>query len=138
MSNCSIYVLKLAQGRYYVGKSSKSVDERFAAHLSGNGSEWTKIYEPIKIIELKENVSPFEEDSTVLRWMSMKGIDNVRGGSYSTIRLSNNTKAEINKKIIGATWTFLSGVWEWGFTGSTPFNPPLKCSFIKQVIDESE
>lgn len=81
-SNMKLYILELIEGKYYVGKTNKSVEDRFIEHFKGTGSEWTSIYEPIKIIERIDNVDDFDEDKYTKIYMSKYGIDNVRGGSY--------------------------------------------------------
>ena len=48
----NIYVLKLKNNKYYVGKTSKPTF-RLNDHFSKNGSYWTKKYKPISIIELR-------------------------------------------------------------------------------------
>jgi cellular nucleic acid-binding protein len=78
----SIYVLKLENNKYYVGKTSKPVNERYDEHLNGKGSEWTKLYKPIKIKETKTSADQFDEDKYTKIYMAKYGIDNVRGGSY--------------------------------------------------------
>lgn len=82
-----IYVLKLKQGKYYVGKTKKP-DYRFDDHLKSHGSSWTKKYKPIKILELFEG-DKFDEDKYVMKYMDKYGIENVRGGSYSSVKLNN-------------------------------------------------
>ena len=47
-----IYAIKLEQGKYYVGKTNNP-QFRIESHFNSNGSEWTKIYKPIKVLELK-------------------------------------------------------------------------------------
>lgn len=81
-----IYVLKCDQEKYYVGKTNKSVIERFGEHINNPGV-WTKKYKPIKIIESFESFSEFDEDTTTLKYMKKYGIDNVRGGTYTQINL---------------------------------------------------
>ncbi len=40
-----IYVLECESGKYYVGKTDRTIGERFAEHVGGiKCSEWTKIY----------------------------------------------------------------------------------------------
>lgn len=87
-----IYVLKLEQGKWYVGKSN-DVARRYEQHLQGiHGSAWTKKYKPIKIDYEKNTESPFDEDLEVKKLMIIYGIENVRGGSYIYEKL---TKVQI-------------------------------------------
>ena len=87
----NIYILKLKNNNYYVGKS-QDPEKRFVEHLSGSGSSWTQLHEPIEIIDIIQNVDDFEEDKQVKKLMLLHGIDNVRGGSYSQIELSQEQK----------------------------------------------
>ena len=50
----SVYVLKLEQNKYYVGVS-KNVYKRIQEHFNSNGSQWTKLYNPIDIVEVIPN-----------------------------------------------------------------------------------
>ncbi len=97
----NIYILKLTDNKYYVGKT-KDVNKRFQEHLSGSGSNWTQLYKPLEILKIIRNISPFEEDKQVKELMSIYGIDNVRGGSYSKIQLSQEEKQTLQKEIWGA------------------------------------
>lgn len=101
-TNLLIYVIRLQDGKYYIGKTSKTIDDRFAEHCSGHGSEWTQLHRPIEVVESKVG-DKWEEDSTTLRWMEKYGVDNVRGGSYVQIKLSTEVLQEINRKISSAT-----------------------------------
>jgi hypothetical protein len=83
----NIYILRLEGGRYYVGKSD-NVMNRYQQHLNGGGSAWTRKYKPVSLVKTIENVSPFEEDRYVKEYMSIFGIENVRGGSYVEMNLS--------------------------------------------------
>jgi predicted GIY-YIG superfamily endonuclease len=85
--SCWIYVLKCQGGRYYVGKTIGPVDQRINDHLSGNGSEWTRRFQPIEVVEKFWNENYEGEDSKVKEYMRQYGIDFVRGGSYSQIEL---------------------------------------------------
>jgi hypothetical protein len=82
-----LYVLYLKSNKFYVGKTCKKVIDRFNIHKKGNGSEWTKIYKPIKILEQFESNDKFDEDKYTKKYMDKFGIDNVRGGSYSSVIL---------------------------------------------------
>ena len=87
----TIYILKLNNNKYYIGKTNRNVKERYQEHLEGIGSFWTKKYEPLSIIKQIENSSPFDEDRYVKEYMAMYGIDNVRGGSYNQEELNSET-----------------------------------------------
>lgn len=49
-NNINIYVLKLIQNKYYIGKTSKNIFDRFYKHIKCNGAIWTKLYRPINMI----------------------------------------------------------------------------------------
>jgi predicted GIY-YIG superfamily endonuclease len=85
----TIYALKLESNKYYVGQTHRATGAniRFQEHKSGNGSEWTKLYKPISILETYETESLFEEDILTKKYMIKYGIENVRGGSYTKIDL---------------------------------------------------
>lgn len=85
----SIYVLKLQQNKFYIG-SSDNVYKRITDHFHGKGSQWTKKYIPIDIIEVIPECDIYDEDKITKKYMFKYGIDNVRGGSYVTINLNNN------------------------------------------------
>jgi predicted GIY-YIG superfamily endonuclease len=89
MASLIIYALLLESNKYYIGKTNetKGVNLRFQEHLSGIGSEWTKIYTPISIIQSYKHESSFEEDVLTKKYMMKYGIENVRGGSYTKIDL---------------------------------------------------
>ncbi len=95
-----IYLLKLEQDKYYVGKTDH-VDHRVAQHFNQQGSEWTKLYKPISLISSKACESPFDEDNCVKENMLLYGIDNVRGGSYSTIHLTKSDCEVLQKELRG-------------------------------------
>jgi predicted GIY-YIG superfamily endonuclease len=101
MSTTNIYVLRLAGGRYYVGKAD-SIEQRYAQHLSGRGSAWTKLHKPIGIDKTFERVSPFEEDKITKEYMSKYGIDNVRGGLYVEIELPDSLRETLQREIWAA------------------------------------
>lgn len=101
MSSTNVYILRLEGGRYYVGKSD-NVMNRYAQHIKGGGSAWTKKYKPIAIAKIIENVSSFEEDKITKEYMSKYGIDKVRGGSYVEIELDDFQKETLNCEIWGA------------------------------------
>jgi hypothetical protein len=102
MSKTNIYVLRLEGGRYYIGKSDNVIN-RYQEHLKGSGSAWTRKYKPISIVKTIENVSPFEEDRYVKEYMNIYGIQNVRGGSYVQMDLTETQKSALIMEIRGAS-----------------------------------
>ena len=79
--NLFIYVLKLEQNKYYIGKT-KDLFTRFDSHKKGTASNWTKKYKPIFVERVIERASVFDEDKYTKEYMNKYGIDNVRGGAY--------------------------------------------------------
>jgi cellular nucleic acid-binding protein len=84
-----IYTLQLEKGKYYVGKTNNP-KFRLENHFNSNGSEWTKIYKPIKVLEIKPNCDDYDEDKITRQYMDKYGIDNVRGGSFVTVNLDKS------------------------------------------------
>jgi hypothetical protein len=88
----TLYVLSLEEDKIYVGTTDRCLRDRICEHFSDNGSEWTKVYKPIKVVEIIENADKFDEDKYTKIYMNKYGIDNVRGGSYCMIELSEEQK----------------------------------------------
>lgn len=88
-----IYVLKLENGKYYVG-STNNLQRRLSQHILGQGCMWTQKYKPCNIIEL-ERCEDFKEDMITKKYMKLYGIDNVRGGQYSQIELGQLQISEL-------------------------------------------
>jgi len=97
-----IYILQLELNKYYIGKTNNP-DIRLDSHFNSNGSEWTRIYKPIKVYELISDCDSYDEDKFTLKYMEKEGIDNVRGGSFSQIKLSDEQIKLINQMIKGAS-----------------------------------
>ena len=93
-----IYILKLKEGKYYIGKT-KNIEKRWNEHLSGEGSGWTKKYKPTFLMKIIVSTSYFDEDKYVKEYMAKYGIENVRGGTYSNIVLDDNSILVLEKEI---------------------------------------
>ena len=86
----TIYTLELENEKYYVGRSDVP-NQRILAHFEELGSKWTKIHKPLKVLtEIKGD--EFDEEKYTLIAMEKYGIDNVRGGSYCKIKMSQEEK----------------------------------------------
>lgn len=95
-----IYVLKLQEGKFYIGKTNNPVF-RLENHFSNNGSFWTKKYSPISVLEIIENCDVYDEDKYTIKYMDKYGIDNVRGGSFCEISLNEHNIFTLNQMIKG-------------------------------------
>lgn len=92
-----LYVLELEQGKFYVGKSS-NVEERFIEHIDGLGSEFTKLYKAVRIVDKRE-YDDFDEDKFVKKYMMCYGIENVRGGVYSQVKLMDDDVNRLKREM---------------------------------------
>ena len=97
----NIYILKLENNKYYVGKTTNP-KFRLGQHFDSNGSAWTKKYKPIKVIKLIPNCDSFDEDKWTKKYMSKYGINNVRGGTFCQIKLNTENINTIQKELDGA------------------------------------
>ena len=98
-----IYILKLDDNKFYIGKTRYLTNYRTNQHFKGNGSVWTKLYKPICVIETVYDCDDYDEDKYTLMYMKKYGIDNVRGGSFSNIELSSHDIKIIDKMITSSS-----------------------------------
>ena len=84
-----IYVLKLKSNKYYVGKT-ENPKFRLNDHFNSNGSEWTKKYKAINVHELRPDCDNKDETIVTQEYMKKYGIDNVRGGPWCKIDISEH------------------------------------------------
>lgn len=85
-----VYVLRLENGKYYVG-SSTFIDSRIQAHFNGHGSSWTKLYKPVeRLVPLTPPMSHLEswERLEFISRVLCHGIENVRGWAYTSSYLT--------------------------------------------------
>lgn len=93
-----IYILKLEHSKYYIGKSNKP-DERIITHYDSNGASWTSVHKPIDILDVIPNCDEYDEDKYTIWMMNKYGIDNVRGGSFSKVKLEKEMINILQKMI---------------------------------------
>ena len=99
---CVIYILKLEQGKYYVGKTN-DIDNRLDKHYNNTGSYWTTKYKPIDPpYAVYYNCDDFDEDKYTIQMMAKYGIDDVRGGSFTKIQLAVEEISLLTKMINNA------------------------------------
>lgn len=97
----SVYVLQLEGGKYYVGRSVNP-KKRFAEHLNGQGSAWTSQYTPIRLLQTTPSTSPFDENKVTKEFMAKYGVENVRGGSYSSVELDDIQQIALEREMRAA------------------------------------
>lgn len=97
----TIYILRCQSNKFYVGKT-KNLKNRLDKHFSSSDVYFLKKYKPLKLEEAITNQTSFDEDKYVLIYMSKYGIQNVRGGSFSSIYLNQNQIQVLNMMIMGA------------------------------------
>lgn len=100
---CYVISMQTARGvKYYVGKS-QNVLTRANEHATGMGSAWTKKFHIagaiFDIIEVIPCADKFTEDNTTKEYMSKHGIENVRGGSYANIVLTEDQIMALNREL---------------------------------------
>ena len=95
----NLYILKCKDGKYYVGTTNLDTSKRLMQHMKGNGSAWTKKHKPLWIEKEILNCDKYDEDKWTKVYMDKYGINNVRGGSYSQIKLPNNTVDLLEREV---------------------------------------
>jgi predicted GIY-YIG superfamily endonuclease len=94
----TLYVLELERGKYYVGITN-DLQRRLAEHEAGTGSAYTKKYPIVRIFHQEPLTSDFQEDMKVKELMGKYGVDNVRGGKYSRVKLTKEEKRLLEAEI---------------------------------------
>lgn len=97
-----IYILKLIEDKYYVGKT-ENPEFRINEHFKHCGSVWTTKYKPLELVELIPNCDQYDEDKYTIKYMQQYGIDNVRGGTFCQLILEQSEINIINKMFIGSS-----------------------------------
>ena len=102
----TLYVLKLQQNRYYIGRTKKhNLTKLFQRHFDDEELSWTKTYKPMYIeyvmprVDLYPNGAYNEEEKCTRKYMTKYGIDNVRSKKYVADELTKERKDEIQKAI---------------------------------------
>lgn len=85
-----IYILLLENNKYYIGRTNNP-HFRLQSHFNSNDSEYTKKYKPLKLLKLIPNCDNYDENKITLQYMDKYGINNVRGGSFSSVKLEKTT-----------------------------------------------
>ena len=111
----SIYILRLFPINFTLEKTTDNIPyyakyddvpiaklgKRINDHFNDNGSAWTKRYKPVGIHQIHHNCVDEDEDKHTKIMMKEYGIENVRGGNYCTIELSDQQMITLTTEIIG-------------------------------------
>ena len=93
----SVYILKLEQGKYYVGKTNHpqfTLDASFNSNIG-----WTTLYKPIKVMEIIPDCHISDVDKYTRQYMEKYGIENVRGGIFVSNELDQATVEHLRRTI---------------------------------------
>ena len=95
-----IYVLLCEHEKIYVGRCRRDrAYERYNEHKSGRGSSFTQMYPMKDVLEVFYSDNPQDEDNTVMDLMQNNGIDNVRGGTFSSLQLPEHQIRTLNDQL---------------------------------------
>jgi predicted GIY-YIG superfamily endonuclease len=94
----NIYILSLAEEKYYVGTTTNK-NFTLQSYLNNNNASWTQKYKPLKLMRFIEDCYDYEEDIVTINLMKLYGIANVRGGSYNNVNLDKSTLDIIKQKL---------------------------------------
>lgn len=105
----SFFFMELEHGKYYVG-ASKDPLKTLEEHREGMaGVAWTQIHRPVRLREVVAVARPSELDHYVRRCMLQWGVEHVRGGSWSDVRLRDKDRREIIEGLSEAAVSGASG-----------------------------
>lgn len=99
----TIYILLCEKDRYYVGKTERPINTRVEEHFNKCGSEWTRKYKPLKVIEVKKGADEFDEDKYTKIYMKKYGINKVRGGTYTQLELPSYQLRALERELCTAS-----------------------------------
>ena len=91
-------VFKCKKGKYFVRKILKNGSSKIEDYSSS--CAWTNTYKLLNIIELLEST---DIDDVTLKYMKKYGIENVRGGSWQQMKLSEDQIKEITSRLSAVT-----------------------------------
>ena len=93
----SIYILRLQQGKYWVGYTTEPI---YSIKAFRGLNDWILAYKPESIYKIIP-AKAYRLDYEVKELMADAGIDNVRGGSWSDSELPTSVIRTLTIEIIG-------------------------------------
>ena len=95
-SSVTFYLLLLQNGRFYAGRTQDPM-KTLQTHREGLGPAWTQIHPPQHFVEMRPNMDPATLDVYVASMMEKYGVENVRGGSWSHVRLTDQDRMAVRE-----------------------------------------
>lgn len=99
-----VYVLQLSHDKLYVGKTTdlaKELNMYFTRiYTISVPNQWINMYNPVSIHTIFSVPDNFVLDQYVIKLMKEYGVNNVRGGSFSTVSLSTDDVFNIMNSVI--------------------------------------
>lgn len=92
------YIIELEQGKYYVGQTIYPTFS-LETHFNYRCSAWTRVYSPIRIVEIIPDCDLFDTDKYTIKYMKKYGIENVRGGSFCRWKLYKSDIVTLQRMI---------------------------------------
>lgn len=97
-----VYILRCQGGFYYVGKTANPA-LRLLDHDEGEyGAAWTREHPPEELELLAPASGLYDEQTRTLDYMRRHGIDKVRGGPWTALRLPAHDRAAIERMLASA------------------------------------
>ena len=93
-----IYVLKLIDERYYVGRTG-NILRRVKQHFSGYGAKYTKKYKPLKVIEVVEEITNDDERKMTFKYVDKYGWEKVRGSYWCSLEIKRKLNLKFYENI---------------------------------------
>lgn len=94
----NICILKLEDDKWYVLRSVHAT-HTVEDYMDGLDSDWCRLHRPIAVEDVYRDRDPADEETYVLKYMVLKGIDHVRGGSHQTVVLADEEKTALEEEI---------------------------------------
>lgn len=93
-----VYVLRLEEGRYYVGKTGRAVETRVEEHFSSPKPAWIKSHRPLEAVRpitfIPSDLESWER-AEVLERMWVHGAARVRGWQFTRLDLTPTQRTQI-------------------------------------------
>lgn len=99
-----IYILRLEEGKYYVGLYEKSLKPPSMEEIVYDvNNDWVNTYSPIELLEVIPLNDAFDVNMIMFKLMNEFGINNVRGGKLCHLALNEDEHMILAKLVYGTT-----------------------------------